>query len=124
MDVDQIFTPRFSLDSPYLADYFGLWMVHDQPFRSLVHRLNGTDLHVHLQQVEPRQHVDRDKRRIFEVGDDGDFTRGGGWVVARWGDQLPTARLDGSVEQLPLIDYYYDMRLWSPFETGDHKVQE
>ena len=73
-DSDMIFEPKFSLPTPYLADYFGLWSIYEAPFRSLVNRINGTNLHVHLQAQSPppaiKQNVDGEKR-IFNLTSDG-----------------------------------------------------
>ena len=71
MPSDVILQPRFGVDSPYLADYFGLWMIYDQAFLSLVERVQGADLHVHMQSPTVQQAVaDRDNRN-YPVTRDG-----------------------------------------------------
>ncbi|MCP3905397.1 MAG: type II secretion system protein [Planctomycetes bacterium] len=52
------------------------------------------------------------------------YDEGGGWPIARWGDQLPVAHLDGSVSTHSVPDLFYDMRLWSPTVTGDYATVE
>lgn len=71
VDSDFTLPPRFSLDSPYLSDYFGIWQVLENPFRAIVDRCNGINLHAHLQSVEVKQQVDSRDNRIFEVTKDG-----------------------------------------------------
>jgi len=50
-DEQMIFVPRFALESNYLADYFGLWAIHEQSFVSAVEKLQGTDLRQHIKQA-------------------------------------------------------------------------
>lgn len=48
---EAIFTPRFQLDSNYLADYFGLWAIHDAAILRAVEKIQGIDLRTHIQQA-------------------------------------------------------------------------
>lgn len=71
MENDAIFQPQLALDTPYLADYFGLWLIHEQSFLSFVERVQGTNLHVHLQSPAVQQSVaDRDSK-TYAVTRDG-----------------------------------------------------
>lgn len=45
---DVIFAPRFDIASNYLADYFGLWMIHDESFLQFVAGVQGIDLRSHV----------------------------------------------------------------------------
>lgn len=54
-----------------MSDYFGMWSIHDQTFESLVSRINGTNLHVHLQSAEVKSSVASRDRREYEVDRDG-----------------------------------------------------
>lgn len=45
-----IFAPRFELESTYLADYFGLWAIHDSAMLRAVEKVQGIDLRAHIQQ--------------------------------------------------------------------------
>lgn len=71
MDAERIFDPRFEFQSPYVRDYFGLWMVEPTEFRSLVSQVQGTDLHLHVQSAEVQQAVRESDRRSFLLSDDG-----------------------------------------------------
>jgi len=62
------------------------------------------------------------KGEATNQGDSSEYRAGGGWPMVRWGGQIPVGRLDGSVASFELERLYFDMRMWSPFETGDHKV--
>lgn len=71
MDSDFTLPPRFQFDSPYLADYFGIWMVHEQPFRGIVDRCQGMNLHAHLQSSEVKSQVEERDTRAYPVTKDG-----------------------------------------------------
>lgn len=71
MDSEFTLPPRFQFESPYLADYFGIWMVYDQPFQSIVDRCNGLNLHAHIQSSEIRSQVEEGNNRIYPVTKDG-----------------------------------------------------
>lgn len=62
------------------------------------------------------------KREADNTGEASDFSAGGGLPIVRWGDQIPVGRLDGSVSSFEIERLFIDMRMWSPFETGDYKV--
>lgn len=68
---DPVFRPHFSLDSPYLSDYFGVWAIHDDPFRQMVSRLNGTNLSIHLSSQEAAARVSSRDHANYEVTRDG-----------------------------------------------------
>jgi hypothetical protein len=55
--------------------------------------------------------------RVIPLGS-GDYTRGGGLPIARWGDLVPVAMLDGSVDSIPIEQLTSDMSRWSPFVTS------
>lgn len=71
MGVEQIFSPRMKFDSPYMGDYFGLWMVHEEQFRAMVQQVNGTNLHLHMQSAEIKSQVSSRDRREYEVDANG-----------------------------------------------------
>jgi len=48
---DVLFAPRFQIESTYLSDYFGLWMIHDAALLQYVERIQGVDLQKHLKQA-------------------------------------------------------------------------
>ena len=58
---EMIFTPRFHLESNYLADYFAVWAIHDAAILRAVEKIQGIDLRQHVQQSD----------------DDGDTVKGG-----------------------------------------------
>lgn len=69
-DSDAIFTPRFAFESPYLADYFGVWMIHADVFVPMVQRMQGMNLHLHMASQDVRQSVaDRDRKAYSLTGD-------------------------------------------------------
>lgn len=45
---DVIFAPRFDLGTNYLADYFGLWAIHDTSILRAVERIQGIDIRGHV----------------------------------------------------------------------------
>ncbi len=63
--------PKFQFASPYLADYFGIWCVHEPLFRAVAERCNGTDLIAHVKSAEVKQAVDSRDSRIFQLTNDG-----------------------------------------------------
>src|SRR5690349_19381737 len=65
---DVIFAPRFKIESTYLADYFGLWMVHDESFLQFVANVQGIDLRSHIRQ---RTGGDDERAAIYETTKDG-----------------------------------------------------
>lgn len=67
--------------------------------------------------VTPKGAVTNDG--LTSVYDEGES----GWPVVRWGKQIPVGRLDGSVSSFEIERLYFDMRMWSPTTTGNHKVQ-
>jgi signal peptide peptidase SppA len=71
MDADFVLQPRFSLDAPLMADYFGLWCVEEQAFRSLVDRFNGINLHAHFASALPAEAARRQKQVDLNVTPDG-----------------------------------------------------
>jgi len=62
--------PQFSIDTPYLADYFGVWHVHDSTFASLVDRVQGMNLQLHLQSDQVMQAV-ASSRTDYQITNDG-----------------------------------------------------
>lgn len=111
-----IFAPQFQLDTPYLGDYFGLWMVHDAWFLRAVEQLQGTNLHLHLQSAEVRQRVrDRDSRSfplsrdgIAQVNIRGPIMKAvpsaaEGTSSVRLRQQLQAARRDSEVRGIMLV---------------------
>lgn len=48
---EPIFAPRFHFESNYLADYFGLWAIHDAAILRAVEKIQGIDLRTHIQQA-------------------------------------------------------------------------
>jgi len=71
MDSDFTLPPRFQFESPYLADYFGIWMVYEHPFRSIVDRCNGLNLHAHIQSSEIKSQVEERDNRVYPITKDG-----------------------------------------------------
>jgi len=70
-DVDFTLPPHFAFDSPYLTDYFGIWQISEDHFRSLVSRCNGSSLIEHVKSAQVRQQVESNNSRIYEVTKDG-----------------------------------------------------
>lgn len=71
MESDFVLQPRFELEAPQMADYFGLWCVEEQAFRALVDRFNGVNLHAHFASVAPREAANKQKQIDFAVTPDG-----------------------------------------------------
>lgn len=97
MESDFVLQPRFSFDSPYLADYFGIWSCYEPVFRAIAERSNGVNLHAHVQSADVRQSVaDRDSR-MYGVSKDGiaQFSVQGVMMksVPSMGDGTSTVRL-------------------------------
>ena len=64
---DGVFQPHFASDIPYLSDYFGLWMIHDETFRGLVNQINGKNLNLHMQSPDISSMVASRDHRLYEV---------------------------------------------------------
>lgn len=109
-DSDFILQPRFSVDVPNMADYFGVWAIYDNAFRSLVERWNGVDLHVHMASQAAREEVDRQNQRPFELTREGIAiipvsgpmmksvsSMSGGTSTIRLRQQIRSARKDNEV---------------------------
>ncbi len=71
MESDFILQPRFELEAPQMADYFGLWCVEEQAFRSLVDRFNGINLHAHFASAAPREAATKQKQVDIAVTPEG-----------------------------------------------------
>lgn len=71
MEADFYLPPKFSLESPYLSEYFGIWNVHGPTFRGMAEKCNGINLHAHLQSSEVRQSVESRDNRLYPVTKDG-----------------------------------------------------
>ena len=71
MESEFILQPQFELETPQLADYFGLWCVEEQAFRSLVDRFNGLNLHAHFASAAPREAIAKQKQLELNVTPDG-----------------------------------------------------
>lgn len=69
--LDYLLTPRLAEMSPYLADYFGVWCIHEPVFRGLVERANGLDLHAHLQAAGARSEASERNTRAYAMTGDG-----------------------------------------------------
>lgn len=65
---DMIFAPRFDIGSTYFADYFGLWMIHDEWFSRFISGVQGIDLRSHMRQ---RSGDDSGRSAIYETTKDG-----------------------------------------------------
>lgn len=115
VDADRIFLPRFELPSS-LLDYFGLWMIHDATFLSLVQRVQGMNLAVHMSSQEIQQSVEDRDNRLYSVNRDGIATisiRGPmmkavpsmaeGTSTVRLRQQLKSARRDQEVRGAMLV---------------------
>ena len=63
--------PKFSFSSPYLADYFGIWCIHEQLFRAMAERCNGMDLAAHVKSSAVQQSVESRDNRIYQLTNDG-----------------------------------------------------
>ena len=63
--------PTFSVNAPYMVDYFGLWMIHGETFSGLVERCNGMNLHAHLPSDAIRQKVASRDSREYALTSDG-----------------------------------------------------
>jgi signal peptide peptidase SppA len=71
-ELDFAMPHRLSLDSPYLADYFGIWAMDEATFRAYADRCNGINLHAHINsEVVAKQVAARDKRSFAMSEDDG-----------------------------------------------------
>jgi len=105
------FQPRFELQSPYVGDYFGLWMIEPTWFANAAQRMNGANLHLHLQSAEVQQAVSNRDSRTYPVSEDGiaGFVAEGpmmkavpsmadGTSYVRLRQQLSNARRDQSVK--------------------------
>jgi signal peptide peptidase SppA len=71
VESDFILQPRFELEAPQMADYFGLWCVEEQAFRSLVDRFNGINLHAHFASAAPREAAAKQKQVDMAVTPEG-----------------------------------------------------
>lgn len=71
MESDFVLQPRFEFEVPQMADYFGLWCVEEQAFRSLVDRFNGINLHAHFASALPADAARRQKQVELNVTPDG-----------------------------------------------------
>ena len=74
MEADYALPHTLNLDVPHLADYFGIWSVHDETFRSLVDRVNGINLHAHIQQARGRMQGsggDDDRAKPYDMTREG-----------------------------------------------------
>lgn len=62
---------RLSLNSPYLADYFGVWAMDEQTFRKYADHCNGINLHAHVSsETVVRQVADRERsQRSFAMNE-------------------------------------------------------
>jgi signal peptide peptidase SppA len=118
LNIDNLaaFEPKFTLDSPHVLDYFGIWQVHDQPFKAIVERCQGMDLHAHLQSDAVKQSVsDRDSRE-YQLSRDGIAimrvdgpmmkavpSMGAGVSTVRLRQQIKAARRDPEVRGALLV---------------------
>lgn len=68
---DYVVPHGLAIDSPYLSDYFGIWAVHEQTFQAVVDRLQGLNLHAHLQSAEKAQSVAERDKRSYAMTEDG-----------------------------------------------------
>lgn len=71
METDFVLQPRFELEAPQIADYFGLWCIEEQAFRSLVDRFNGINLHAHFASALPAEAAKRQKQSELTVTPEG-----------------------------------------------------
>jgi signal peptide peptidase SppA len=70
MQLDFALPNQMQFESPYLADYFGIWQVHEQAFRSMVERCQGMNLHAHVRsEAVAKQVADADNRDYELTGD-------------------------------------------------------
>jgi signal peptide peptidase SppA len=116
MDSDFHLSPKFAFDSPYLADYFGIWSIHEPLFRALAERCNGMDLLAHVQSADVRQSVSARDSHSFQITDDGVAiiqvrgammktvpSMGDGTSTVRLRQQVREARRDPSVRGAMLV---------------------
>lgn len=116
MDSEFHLSPKFHLDSPYLADYFGIWSIHEPLFRALAERCNGMDLLAHVQSAEVRQSVAERDRHAFQLTDEGIAviqvrgammktvpSMGDGTSTVRLRQQIREARRDPNVRGAMLV---------------------
>ena len=61
------FKPKFSLNSPYLDHYFGLWMIHEESFQGMVNQVQGMNLTMHLQSPDVKQFIEETDHALYEV---------------------------------------------------------
>ena len=113
---DFILQPGFDLAVPSMADYFGLWMVDPDQFRPLVSRVNGTNLHLHIQSDQAAHAIRQQNERTFQVTDDGvavfriegptmkrASSMSGGTSTIRLRSQLKQARTDPAIVGAMLV---------------------
>lgn len=63
---EMILAPRFDVGTSYFADYFGLWMIHDEWFSRFIANVQGIDLSSHL-----NQRARDDDGAVYSVTKDG-----------------------------------------------------
>lgn len=71
LDCEFALLPKFSFDSPYLAEYFGIWSVYAPTFEAMVDKCNGIDLFAHIKSQEVQQSVESRDTRNYGVTRDG-----------------------------------------------------
>jgi signal peptide peptidase SppA len=71
VESDFVLQPRFEFTTPQMADYFGVWCVEEQAFRSLVDRFNGLNLHAHFASAAPQQAAAKQRQLELNVTPDG-----------------------------------------------------
>jgi|GEM_PF-1009744 len=68
---DFILMPNFSVQVPNLFDHFGIWMIEPESFRNAVQRVQGINLHAHIQSQQAADVVKQQSAVTYESTDDG-----------------------------------------------------
>lgn len=71
MESEFVLSPKFQLDSPYLADYFGVWAIHEPTFKALVEQHQGVNLTAHIKSEDVKQEVGSRDRKDYAMNRDG-----------------------------------------------------
>lgn len=88
---DNRFFQQLGSQVPSIADYFGIWAIHADPFVAAVERFNKMDLHVHMKSQDIRQAAaDRNSRKPYTLTEDG---------IALISINGPTSKQVGSMEE-------------------------
>lgn len=69
--MSELFKPKFDIQSPYVADYFGVWMMHEETFRGIAKQVSGMNILDHIASSDVASMVDENDHRIYSVDESG-----------------------------------------------------